>query len=194
MTEGGTLVLVVGPSGAGKDTLINAARERLQGDPGFAFPQRIVTRDAMAELEEHGTIDWATFERRRADGTCALSWEAHGLGYLLPREIDTLLAQGRTVVCNVSRRVIGEAEAKYPDVRVVLVTADRPVRTERLLARGRENREEIARRLKRESVDIPHGIHVSTVDNSASLERGIESFIEVLHQAGSGAGTTGTMS
>ncbi len=192
MTAPGTLVLVVGPSGAGKDTLINAARERLEGDPRFAFPHRIVTRDAVADLEEHDTVDWPTFERRRADGTCALSWEAHGLGYLLPREIDTLLANGKTVVCNVSRRVIAEAERKYRSVHVIVVTADRTVRTERLFARGRETREEIAARLEREPASVSNASNVSRVDNSGQLGNGIAAFVEVLQQVGISPGTAET--
>ena len=78
------LVLVVGPSGAGKDTLINAAREALAGDRRFAFPRRVVTRPAVAALEDHDSVTRAEFALQEANGAYALSWEAHGLHYGLP--------------------------------------------------------------------------------------------------------------
>ncbi|MBN9309568.1 MAG: phosphonate metabolism protein/1,5-bisphosphokinase (PRPP-forming) PhnN, partial [Devosia sp.] len=78
MSEG-ALVLVVGPSGAGKDTLIGAAKTALAGDPRFTFPRRVVTRQAMVELEDHDSIDAVEFSRQKLRGAYALDWEAHGL-------------------------------------------------------------------------------------------------------------------
>ncbi len=176
----GTFVLVVGPSGAGKDTLIAAAQKRLAGNPDFVFPRRIVTRNAMVELEDHDSINRPTFERMRLNGDYALLWEAHGLGYILPRSIDAQLADGKTVICNVSRRVIDEARAKYPGTRVLLITADPATRAARLAQRGRETEAEIKARLTRQPADIPQGIGVTVIDNSGALEDGVNAFLGVL--------------
>jgi ribose 1,5-bisphosphokinase PhnN len=49
----GKLVLVVGPSGAGKDTLLSLARAACADDPTIVFVQRLVTReDSSAEDNE----------------------------------------------------------------------------------------------------------------------------------------------
>ncbi len=59
----GRLVVVVGPSGAGKDTLIARARVRLAGDPTIVFPLRLVTRTASA-AEDHQIISEPGLRRR----------------------------------------------------------------------------------------------------------------------------------
>ncbi len=176
----GALVPVVGPSGAGKDTLIGAAQKALRGDERFVFPRRIVTRDAVAELEDHDSLDREAFALARGRGAFALDWEAHGLCYGLPGEIDANIAGGRIVVANLSRRVLADALAKYRRTRVVLVTASVEVRAQRLAGRGRESAEDIAARLSREGAPVPAGLSPIDIDNSGALEAGIAAFAEVL--------------
>lgn len=176
----GALALVVGPSGAGKDTLLAAARAALAGDERFVFPRRVVTREAMVELEDHDTIDRAGFESERQRGAFALDWEAHGLCYGVPVEIERAVAKGRVVVVNTSRKVIGQALAKYPRCVVLLVTATPEVRAHRLAGRGRETPAEIAPRLAREGAPIPDGVEAVTIDNSGTLETGTTNFITAL--------------
>jgi phosphonate metabolism protein PhnN/1,5-bisphosphokinase (PRPP-forming) len=171
------LVLVVGPSGAGKDTLIAAAREQLHDDPRYVFPRRLVTRDAITELEDHDTISWAAFR----SGRFALCWEAHGLGYALPLSIEDDIAAGRTVVVNASRRIIATAAAKYPGMSIVAITADPAIRATRLAARGRESEAEIAARLARETDTIAAEVRTVTIDNSANLDKAVAAFVAALH-------------
>lgn len=176
----GTFVLVVGPSGAGKDSLIAGAKDALAGDDRFVFPRRIVTREAVAALEEHDTVTRETFEAQRAGGGFALDWEAHGLCYGLPGSIDADIAAGRIVVSNVSRRIIDAARRKFPDCAVVVVTADLHLRAKRLAGRGRESADDVAARLLREGTPLPHGVEAITVDNSGPLAAGIAKFVAAL--------------
>lgn len=133
----GRLVLVVGPSGAGKDTLIRLCREELNGDERVVFPRRIVTR-AGNPWEDHDTVSPAQFEAGLRFGLYPLHWEAHGLHYGLPVSIVTDVASGRTVVANVSRHVIGPARQGFAHVSVCYVTAPPEVLAERVAQRGRE--------------------------------------------------------
>jgi phosphonate metabolism protein PhnN/1,5-bisphosphokinase (PRPP-forming) len=180
MNISGTLVLVVGPSGAGKDSLIAGARDELAGNPGYVFPRRIVTRQAVAALEDHDSISREAFERERAAGRYALTWEAHGLCYALPHSIEGDMAAGRTVVCNVSRRIIADAREKYPHCAVILITAGIALRAQRLAGRGRETEYEIAARLAREGAPVPAGVNPVSVDNSGTLSAGIAAFVAAL--------------
>ncbi|HEY4199507.1 MAG TPA: phosphonate metabolism protein/1,5-bisphosphokinase (PRPP-forming) PhnN [Devosiaceae bacterium] len=172
------LVLVVGPSGAGKDTLINAGKAALADDARFVFPRRVVTRQAMAALEDHESTSLEDFERAEASGAYALSWGAHGLRYGLPAALVDDLKAGRTVVFNGSRAMVATAVAKFPGTRVVLIEATAAVRAKRLSGRGRETEAEVAARLAREvPAALPDAIRI---DNSGALDDGIASFVMAL--------------
>ena len=144
----GTLLLVVGPSGAGKDTLIDIARARFADDAHVLFARRLVTRPSGTG-EAHGTLSEAEFESMLAAGRFPLSWRAHGLSYALGPEVAEVIAEGGVVVANGSRATLPEARRRFARVRVVHVTAPIPVRAARLAMRGRESADDIAERLTR---------------------------------------------
>jgi phosphonate metabolism protein PhnN/1,5-bisphosphokinase (PRPP-forming) len=176
----GALVLVVGPSGAGKDTLIGAAKAALADDHRFTFPRRVVTRAAMVELEDHDSVDVAEFQKQKLRGAYALDWEAHGLCYGVPAAIDSAMVAGRVVVVNTSRRVVERAIEKYPSCYVLLVTARPEIRAARLASRGRETAGEVEARLAREGAPVPDGVDPIVIDNSSSLEAGVGRFVGAL--------------
>ncbi|MGF1594694.1 MAG: phosphonate metabolism protein/1,5-bisphosphokinase (PRPP-forming) PhnN [Kiloniellaceae bacterium] len=175
----GRLVLVVGPSGAGKDSLIDAARERLAGNPRFVFPRRLVTRPRDLGSEDHLTLSEADFACQRDAGAFFLHWRAHGLHYALPGSVAEDLAGGRTVVANVSRTVIAEARRKQPATTVVIVTAPLAVLAERLKARGREDAAAIDDRLAR-AAEQPSGPDVVMVMNDGPFQASVERFLQVM--------------
>ena len=174
------VVAVVGPSGAGKDALIAAARRQFAGNGWVVFPQRIVTRNALPDAEPHGTASAAEFEAIENAGAFAVSWRAHGHGYGISTSIDDDLKSGRVVVINVSRQVIEELRRRYERVQVVLVTAEPTVLEERLRARGRESDGEIARRLARANALERPSPPVAVIDNSGVLSDAVEAFVAVL--------------
>lgn len=177
----GRLVLVVGPSGAGKDTLIASAKTALAGDPRYVFPKRIITRQAMAEAEDHESVSPETFDQMRRNGAFALDWNAHGLSYGLPASLLDDLAAGRTVVFNGSRAVVAEARRRFDALTVVLIEATPDVRASRLAGRGRETAAEIAKRLARDVRDpLPAAV---AVDNSGALSDGVAAFLAALRTA-----------
>ena len=141
-------VLVVGPSGAGKDTAIGAALARLAGDPRSVFPRRLVARPPSAH-EDNAEIAEADFSRAAAAGAFPLHWRAYGLGYAIPPDALEEAVRGRIVVCNVSRRVIEAARRTLPGVHVVAITAAPEALAARLAARGRPEDGDIAARLAR---------------------------------------------
>lgn len=162
----GRLVLVVGPSGAGKDTLIDLARAAHAGDADVVFVRRIVTRDASSfENNEQVTLD--AFEKASARGAFAVQWTAHGLSYALPRGIDEDIRAGRIVVANVSRAVVAALRAAYADVVVVLVSAPAEVLAARLAARRRNGDGPIRQRLERTAEPVVADVTIDNVGDPA---------------------------
>jgi ribose 1,5-bisphosphokinase len=144
----GRLVLVVGPSGAGKDTLLGLARAACLNDDRIVFPRRVVTREASS-FEDNEQMNLDAFRQARSRGDFAVHWEAHGHCYALPRAIDDELRAGRTVVANVSRTVVEAMRRAYVDVVVVSITAPPEILAERLAARARSSDGQIENRLRR---------------------------------------------
>jgi phosphonate metabolism protein PhnN/1,5-bisphosphokinase (PRPP-forming) len=168
------LVLVVGPSGAGKDTLMGRARQVLAGDPRLRFVRRTITRPPDPDGENHVSVSFEEFTAMDH----ALMWEAHGLRYGIPADIEDDLARGMTVVANVSRAVIAAACARFP-ARVVEITAPPSILAVRLAVRGREDAADVARRLSR-AVALPPGVVVRRVMNDGPLEEGVARFLAAL--------------
>jgi ribose 1,5-bisphosphokinase len=159
----GRLVLVVGPSGAGKDSLLNFARARLGDRRDIIFPRRVITRPADA-TEDHTPASTAEFAR--LDFT--FSWQAHGLSYGISSRIEADLAQGSQVVINASRGIIEPARAKFKCF-IIEITASPSTLAQRLAARGRETGADIANRLTRTAPDIHAD---ATILNDGTLEEG----------------------
>lgn len=178
----GLLVLVVGPSGVGKDTLLDAARERLKGAANICFPRRCITRPAGSVGEVHIPVRAEDFGQMARQGAFLLSWKAHDLCYGIPRHVQDDVAEGKTVIVNVSRSVIDDARSLigHDQVRVLSIRANREVLRKRLEARGREDALDIERRLARASAYQVDGANIVHVDNDADLETGITRFIAAI--------------
>ena len=168
------LVLVVGPSGAGKDTLLEAARQALRDDGRFRFVRRVITRPADAGGESHESVTEAEFMTR----DFALQWQAHGLRYGIPAEA---IDPAAVTVANVSRTIIADAAEHFP-VRVIEITAPMEILAARLSSRGREDVADVAARLGR-AVGLPEGVAVETVVNDGSLADGVARFLAALTRA-----------
>ena len=170
--------MVVGPSGAGKDTLLDHAKAAHKGDPDIVFARRVITRTPMGE--DHDTLDEDAFIRAHQNGAFLLAWRVHGLHYGIPAALREDLRMGRTVIANVSRSVIPEAEKLDAIVTIVNVTAAPEVLARRIAARGRESIAEIELRLKREQPIVTTRAKLINVQNDGALEDATKLFMAAL--------------
>ncbi len=188
--EAGAFVAVVGPSGAGKDTLMSRAARDPALDPRVGFARRVVTRAALADVEDHDSLDDAGFARAEAAGAFALVWAAHGLRYGLPAALCGEVRRDRTVVANLSRRSLADAAAAFGRLHVVEIAARPDVLLARLSARGREPEAVIRERLARQ---VPVTLPAATashlvIDNSADVAPATARLVAHLNAIAAGTG------
>jgi ribose 1,5-bisphosphokinase len=174
----GRLILVVGPSGAGKDTLLKLAQAACAGDACIVFPRRLVTREASS-FEDNEQISPELFHQARTRGDFAVHWQAHGHCYALPGSIDSDLRAGRTVVANVSRGVVDAMRRGYADVTVVSITAPPEILAQRLAARARSSDGQLADRLAR-TVDGVVAAPDLTITNVESAEHHARELVQII--------------
>jgi ribose 1,5-bisphosphokinase len=174
----GRLVLVVGPSGAGKDTLLGLAKAACVDNANIVFPRRIVTREA-SEFEDNEQISPDAFRQALAANAYAMHWEAHGHCYALPRTIDDDIRAGRIVIANVSRTVVAAMRLIYADVVVISITAPPDVLAQRVAARRRASDGNLNQRLGR-SVDDRAAAPDVTIMNVSSAEYHARQFVRAI--------------
>jgi len=175
----GALVLVVGPSGAGKDTLIDAARAACAGDGRISFVRRAVTRDASPS-EDHASLSDAEFDNALKDRAFSFWWQAHGHRYGVPVAIESDLAAGVSVVCNVSRTIVAGLRERYPGCRVVLVTAPEAMRRARVAARERNSDGDPVRRATRSAPGAEELKPALVIDNSGTIAEAAAALVRFL--------------
>jgi thymidine phosphorylase len=183
MSEG-IFFFVVGPSGAGKDSLIDAVRNvDSSADRPFVIARRVITRPHGSPGEDHEALSEAEFSTLEHQGGFLITWSAHGLRYGLHRELLDVLSHGRNVIANGSRAMVQALSARVPHLVVIEVSAPASVLAERILARGRETPEEVRQRVMRKVEPFPAHVEVVQVSNDGTLEQGVERFIAALDRA-----------
>ncbi len=174
----GRFIAVVGPSGAGKDSVMDgvcAAR------PDLHRVQRVITRAAGSGGELFDAVSEQVFATRAAQGAFALHWTAHGLSYGIPTVVHHVLQGGRDALANLSRAMLSAAAEEFNDLIVLHVTAKPETRARRLSRRGRATGHDVNRRLARPDPEMPGSLTTLTIDNSGALEDSVEAALAALY-------------
>jgi len=174
----GRLIAVVGPSGVGKDSVMAGL---LAARPALRAVRRVITRDAALGGEDFAPVSAAEFARRAQAGDFVLDWTAHGLRYGIPVTIADDLAQGHDVLANLSRGVLGQAQARLDAMVVLSLTATTATLAARLGARGREAGDDLAGRLARPAPPAPAGLAVITLANDDVLADTVKAALAALY-------------
>lgn len=178
----GRLIYVMGPSGAGKDTLLQGVMGLLASS-GCQIARRVITRPVEASEPNTVPVTLTEFLQLEACGALAMAWRANGLAYGIPLEIDDRLSRGQDVLVNGSRAYLPEARKRYENLVAVLLTVDSNTLLARLKNRGRETDAQIQARMARNSLfdplvcqaDSTMGGSVFVVDNSGGIDQAVRS-------------------
>lgn len=172
------LILVVGPSGSGKDTLLRGLKKQFNGNNCLDFVRRYITRPPDSN-EDNYYVDRNCFKILKHNDFFISDWKAHGNEYGIPRNA---LAAGNGIqrrLCSISRDAIADFEDVYDNVIVLQITASQDVLRQRLMGRGREKDEDVKKRLARAEHPV-HAKRLIVFDNSHSLEQSQRDFIALL--------------
>jgi ribose 1,5-bisphosphokinase len=175
----GRLIYLIGPSGSGKDSVLDAARERL-AERGVRIARRVITRSAEAVGESAEAVSHDEFDRLERSGAFAMSWRANELAYGIPSQIDRWLAAGDDVLVNGSRGYLPAARERYPELLAVLLGVRPEVLRQRLLKRNRETPEQVEARLARNARFEEALDEVFLLDNSGDLQDSVDKLLRLI--------------
>ncbi|POY54153.1 ribose 1,5-bisphosphokinase [Pectobacterium versatile] len=174
------LIYLIGPSGAGKDSLLRAIRQLAL--PRLLVAHRYITRPAEIQGENHIALTPEEFAIRQQLGLFALSWQAHECHYGIGIEIDDWLQRGNDVIVNGSRAYLTQARERYGNTLFpICLTVSASALRERLRARGRESEQQIATRLQRaEEEQRRLQSDCVLLNNDGDLQRTLSTFQSLL--------------
>ena len=176
----GTSFVVVGPSGAGKDSVLQAALLLLPEEQRPHKVQRLITRPPHPDTENYKSVSPEHLEAARQRGELAISWQANGLGYGIEKTVFERLDAGQNVVMNGSRAALNAFRLMFQPLVVVHITADQATLALRLKARERESEKDILNRLERGNSYPVTGADVVEIDNTGPLGFAAAKLAEVL--------------
>ena len=176
----GSFFFIVGPSGAGKDSILDGAKGHLE-PVHFVFAKRTITRPASSGGEAHEACTQEDFDLREQQGAFLLTWRAHNLSYGLPISLLEALRAGQHVLANGSRSMVAALKQRVPNLVVIEINAPADVLAQRLAQRGRESAADVARRLSRTVEPYPTDTVVLRVTNDQTPAIGVSRFLAMLY-------------
>ena len=178
--KNGRLIAVVGPSGVGKDSVMEGLAA---ADPTLYPVRRTITRAPELGGEDYDSVSVEKFNELVAAGHFAVHWGAHDLQYGIPASIQTVLANGQDCLANFSRNALAAGDKAFVHFCVLNITARPETLASRLMARGRESQEQVAKRLAQATKRLPDGLGVMTVSNDGALDTTIAQALSLLQPA-----------
>jgi len=176
------LIYVVGPSGVGKDSLLNRLRAQVQAGvlrPALHVARRTITRAAGDATEDHEVVGEADFLQLVQAGAFVLHWEAHGLHYGVRH--SEIAGRSGWVMVNGSRAYLAQARVRCPGLTVLHVSAPPEVVRQRLLSRQRESLAEVqARVLRSQSAALDVASDDLHIANAGSLDDSVAALCRLL--------------
>ena len=169
----GKLVILSGPSGVGKDTVIDTWRAE---NPDVERVVAYATRNPRAgEIDgvDYWFVSVEEFQRMAEAGAFLEHKKVVDNYYATPIEhTERLLAEGRIAILKIDVQGALEVMKKRPDaLTVILLPPDKDALRERLEKRATDKPEVIARRLAEADIELAHAPHYQHQIVNDSVEK-----------------------
>lgn len=176
----GTLYLIVGPTGSGKQALVDAV---LQSRPDIRRAPLIVSAPNNQNMCAVGAISPERFLDLMRRGAFALQWDCDGVRYGLTHESTRQLEDGQSLILCGDTLLIEKAREVYPTVRVIYITARMDILRRRLTSMAYGSDVEIDMHLAQSERMRPKDREIVTVDTSDSIAAGAKALMGALPAA-----------
>jgi len=176
------ILVVSGPSGVGKSTVVDHVLERT---PGLVHSISVTTRAPRGQErngEDYFFVTPEEFARRRDEGEL-LEWaEVHGSLYGTPAAfVEKKLLEGSSVVLEIDVQGGMSVKEKNPDaVLVFLLPPSYSVLRERLAGRGTDDEEVVRRRLENARKEITYYNRYDYIIVNDDLSRCVDDVLAVI--------------
>jgi guanylate kinase len=152
------LVIISGPSGVGKDTIIDALRLRSH-DPEYHYVVTSTTRTKRpGEVNgvDYHFLDRAIFAAQRAAGEFLEANKVHGNWYGTPRsQVREALAEGRDVILKIDVQGAQVVKEKIPEALLIfLIPPSMEDLFQRLRSRATETADELELRQRNAAIEL----------------------------------------
>ena len=181
----GTLVVLSGPSGVGKSTLVARALEAM---PELSFSVSVTTRAPRASERDgvdYRFVDSESFEQMSGKGLLLERAVVHGCHYGTPRDaVHQLQQQGRTVMLDIDTQGADQVRASgEPATFVFVMPPTIDVLRQRLRRRATEDDRSLAVRLSVARSEMERATEYEFVVVNDDLELAARNLIAVLRSA-----------
>ena len=182
MTDNGILIILSGPSGSGKDTVLN---KHVENRNDIKVPVSMTTRqkrDGEIDGLHYYFVDRDYFRKKISENRMLEFAEYADNFYGTPKEpVDEMLSEGKAVILKIEVQGAEKIRQLYPDViSIFLMPPSLRVLEERLRGRNSEDEETVNHRLviareeMRRASEYDYIVVNDTVENAVS---GIETII-----------------
>jgi guanylate kinase len=186
--SGAILVIISGPSGVGKDTIIDALRRR-RHEPEYHYVVTCTTRARRpGEVDgvDYHFLDRATFAAQRAAGEFLEANDVHGNWYGTPRrQVREALASGRDVILKIDVQGAQVVKEKIPGALLVfLVPPSLEDLFQRLRNRATETADELEVRQRNAAIELARQSDYDYVvtNETGQVERTAERIDEIIEE------------
>ncbi len=184
MPREGILFILVGPSGAGKNTLMRRVQSRLKNLPQLATATTRAIRAGEREGREHVFVEQDTFQHMIADNALIEYQKVHMDDYYgTPRQsVEGALDAGRDLIADIEFLGAEAIRAAYPDstVLIFVTPSNLSILAERIQQRGKVTAVELENRLARARFEMISALHCDYVVLNDIVEPAAEHLLAII--------------